>query len=44
MGAIQGRTSNYKMSDDAEEMQAGYSGTVGDLRAAGDIAGKNLLF
>ena len=38
------RTNGYKMSDDAEEMQAGYSGTVGDLRAAGDIANKRLLF
>lgn len=42
--ALHGRTDNYKISNDAEEMQAGYSGTVGDLRAAGDLAGKNLLF
>lgn len=42
--ALHGRTNNYKISNDAEEMQAGYSGTVGDLRAAGDLAGKNLLF
>lgn len=44
MGAVQGRTNDYKMSNEAEQIQAGYSGTVGDLRAAGDIAGKNLLF
>jgi len=38
------RTDNYKMSDEAEEMQAGYSGTVGDLRAAEDISGKRMVF
>lgn len=43
-GWMGSRTNAYKMSDDAEEMQAGYSGTVGDLRAAGDIANKRLLF
>lgn len=32
------------MSDEAEAMQSGYSGTVGDLRAAGDIAGKRMIF
>lgn len=32
------------MSDEAEEMQAGYSGTVGDLRAAGDLANKRMVF
>lgn len=43
-GWMGSRTNAYKMSDDAEEMQAGYSGTVGDLRAAGDVANKRLLF
>ena len=32
------------MSKEAEEMQGGYSGTVGDLRAAKDVANKRLLF
>ncbi len=32
------------MSDEAEEMQAGYSGTINDLRAAGDIADKRMVF
>lgn len=32
------------MSEDAEELQAGYSGTVADLRAAGDLGNKRLLF
>lgn len=39
-----GRTDNYKMSDKAEEMQSGYSGTIGDLRAGEDVASKRLLF
>lgn len=43
-GWMGSRTNAYKMSDDVEEMQAGYSGTVGDLRAAGDVANKRLLF
>ena len=38
-----GRTNGYDMSDAAEEMQSGYSGTVGDLRATEDVAGKRLL-
>ena len=37
------RTQGYKMSDEAKEMQAGYSGTVGDLRAAEDLANKRLF-
>ena len=45
LGGLYGsRTDGYKMSDEAEEMQAGYSGTVGDLRAGEDIANKRLLF
>lgn len=39
-----GRTAGYGMSEDAEELQAGYSGTVADLRAAGDLGNKRLLF
>ncbi len=38
------RTDNFRMSNDAKDMQAGYSGTVGDLLAAQDVAGKRLLF
>ena len=38
------RTNNFGMSKEAEEMQSGYSGTVGDLRAAKDVANKRLLF
>ena len=41
---INGRTDNFRMSQEAEEMQGGYAGSVGDLRAAQDVAGKNLLF
>lgn len=43
-GLMGSRTDNFKMSNDAEEMQAGYAGTVGDLRAGQDIASKRLLF
>ena len=43
-GLWSGRTNNYKMSDEAEELQASYSGTIGDLRAAEDVAGKRMLF
>lgn len=39
-----GRTNGFKMSDEAEAMESGYTGTVGDLRAAEDIASKRLLF
>lgn len=38
------RTNNFGMSKEAEEMQSGYSGSVGDLRAAKDVANKRLLF
>lgn len=38
------RTTSYNISEEAEEMGSGYSGTVGDLRAAGDLADKRLLF
>lgn len=37
------RTDNYQLSDEAEELQAGYSGTLGDLRATEDIANKRLF-
>lgn len=37
------RTNGYQLSDEAEEMQAGYSGTLGDLRATEDIAGKRMF-
>lgn len=39
-----GRTAGFKMSDEAEEMQGGYAGTVGDLRAAESLANKRVLF
>lgn len=39
-----GRTNGFQMSNEAEAMQSGYAGTVGDLRAAEDIANKRLLF
>ena len=38
------RTKNFGMSDEAEAMQGGYAGTVGDMRAGQDIAKKRLLF
>ena len=37
------RTNNYQLSDEASQMQSGYSGTVGDLRATEDIANKRFL-
>lgn len=37
------RTNGYKVSDEAEDMQAGYSGTLRDLRATEDIAGKRMF-
>lgn len=43
-GLWSGRTDGYNMSNEAEAMQSGYSGTVGDLRAAGDISGKRMVF
>lgn len=39
-----GRTEGYGMSKDAEELEAGYASTVADLRAAGDVGNKRLLF
>lgn len=38
------RTNGYNMSNEAKAMQSGYAGTVGDLRAAGDISGKRMVF
>lgn len=43
-GWMGGRTNGFQMSNEAEAMQSGYAGTVGDLRAAEDIANKRLLF
>lgn len=43
-GLWSGRTDGYNMSNEAEAMQSGYSGTVGDLRAAEDISGKRMVF
>ena len=43
-GLWSNRTNGFRMSDEAEEMQAGYSGTVGDMRAGQDIANKRLVF
>lgn len=42
-GAWSQRTNNYQMSNEAKEMNAGYSGTVGDLRATEDIANKRMF-
>jgi hypothetical protein len=39
-----GRTGGYAVSDEAEELSDAYSGTVNDMRAAGDLANKRLLF
>ena len=43
-GLWSGRTDGYNMSNEAKAMQSGYAGTVGDLRAAGDISGKRMVF
>lgn len=43
-GLMGSRTNNYKVSSEAEEMQSGYAGTLGDMRAGQDLAGKRLLF
>ena len=43
-GLMGGRTNAFKMSDESEAMQGGYSGTVGDLRAAENLANKRVLF
>ena len=42
-GAWSERTNGYKVSDEAEEMQSGYSGTLKDLRATEDVAGKRMF-
>lgn len=43
-GLMGGRTAGFKMSDEAESMEGGYAGTVGDLRAAESLANKRMLF
>lgn len=43
-GLMGGRTNNFKMSDAAEEMQSGYSGTVSDIRSAQELGNKRVLF
>ena len=43
-GMMGGRTNSFKMSDEAEEMQNGYSGTVGDIRSAQELGSKRVLF
>jgi len=42
---IMGQRSNaYKMSDQAEELSSGYTGTIENMRAAEGVANKRLLF
>lgn len=43
-GWMGSRTNNYRVSDEAQEMQSGYAGTLGDMRAGQDLANKRLLF
>ena len=43
-GMMGGRTNSFKMSDGIEEMQNGYSGTVGDIRSAQELGNKRVLF
>ena len=43
-GWMGGRTDAFKMSEGAEEIESGYSGTVGDLRAGEDLGEKRVLF
>ena len=43
-GWMGSRTDKFRMSDESQEMESGYSGTVGDMRAGQDIANKRLLF
>ena len=43
-GWMGGRTDAFGMSKEAEELESGYSGTVGDLRAGQDLAKKRVLF
>ena len=38
------RTNSFKMSDETEAMESGFAGSVGDVRAAEDVANKRLLF
>lgn len=42
-GLLSERSNSYQLSDDAEDMQAGYSGTLSDLRATEDIAQKRMF-
>lgn len=44
LGLGGGRSDFFTMSDKAEEMQAGYAGTISDLRAAEDVGSKLFLF
>lgn len=44
LGLGGGRSDSFTMSDKAEEMQAGYAGTISDLRAAEDVGNKLFLF
>lgn len=43
-GLMGGRTDKYVVSEGAQELESGYAGTVGDMRAAGDLANKRVLF
>ena len=45
IGALSGikRTSSFGMSDEAEEMESGYAGTVNDMRAAEQLGNKRFL-
>lgn len=42
-GLWTGRTGSFGMSREAEEMQGGYAGTVGDLKAAENLSNKRLF-
>lgn len=45
IGALSGikRTTSFGMSDEAEEMESGYAGTVNDMRAAEKLGNKRFL-
>ena len=43
-GLMGSRTNSFKMSDETEAMESGFAGSVGDVRAAEDVANKRLLF
>lgn len=43
-GLMGQRSNAYKLSDQAEELSAGYNGTVDNMRAAEGVANKRLLF